>query len=297
LLVLIFDFQAEVVQCQTLLVNGHPCYTPLVLTFLDEDPPACCRKIFNLFFVGPGHTGPGPNADVTFESVADYEEYKYGIEECMEDQILLFKSQVGTACDYSNAYVEVQAIPPDSLYELVNPLVVCWRKRMRVSRTVINSPWMGQAKWGFDSECIPCKSEAPQPLVPGENVAIGGSSCSGASCGASLNVTNGNLSVVTGPPGSGPDSPPLDITINSQWGDTSSLGHGASSLFTQTVVWLNSTSADVRKCDGSVYFHRCKDPITGIYVPPSDCTDVLRQNADGEMLGPAIRGRMDRWFA
>ena len=116
-LVLIFDWEI-VSNCQTLLVNGHPCYTPLVLTFLDAD--TCCLKIYNLLFVGPGQTGA--NADVEFESLPEYPNYEYGIEECLEDQLLLWKRQAGTACDYRAATVKVEPIPPDSLFELTNPL-------------------------------------------------------------------------------------------------------------------------------------------------------------------------------
>ena len=274
-LVLIFDWEI-VNNCQTWLVNGHPCYTPLVLTFLDAD--TCCLKIYNLLFVGPGHTGA--NADVEFESLPEYPNYEYGIEECLEDQLLVWKRQAGTACDYRAATVKVEPIPPDSLFELTNPLNLCWRRRLGSCRVVTNPPWLGEAKRGFDSSCTSCGCDGPQPMVPGARISIGGGDCGTAACGASVNVSNGNLSVMFGLPGSGPESPPLAITINSQWGAASSLGHGGSSLFTQSVVWLNSTAADVLKCDGSIYFHRCKNGDSGIYVPPSDCTDVLKQNTD-----------------
>ena len=274
LLELIFDWEI-VNNCQTWLVNGHPCYTPLVLTFLEAN--TCCLKTYNLQFVGPGHTGA--NADVEFESIGSY---GYGIEECLEDQILLWKRQAGTACFYEDSTVIVKAIPPDSLYELTSPFNLCWRIRLGACLATINLPWLGEAKRGIASSCTSCGCDGPQPVVPGERISIGGGDCGTAACGASagVNVTNGNLSFKFGPPDSGPESPPLAITINSQWGVASSLGHGGSSLFTQTVSWFNSTAANVNKCDGSIYFHRCKDGDSGIYVPPSDCTDVLKQNSD-----------------
>ena len=60
-------------------------------------------------------------------------------------------------------------------------------------------------------------------------------------------------------PGAGPESPAPAITVNTQWSAATSFGYGASSLVTQFVDEINDTTADVHKCNGSVYRHSCKD--------------------------------------